>query len=37
MREGPKPTIFVVEDHPLMLTGIQTVLEERYELVGSDS
>lgn len=37
MREEPKPRIFVVEDHPLMLTGIQTVLEEHYELVGSAS
>lgn len=27
--------IFLVEDHPLMLYGIQKYLEERYDLVGS--
>ncbi len=30
-----RPRIFLVEDHPLMLYGIQKYLEERYELVGS--
>jgi len=32
-----RPRVFVVEDHPLMLSGIQRALEERYDLVGSAS
>jgi DNA-binding NarL/FixJ family response regulator len=35
MSESIRPRIFLVEDHPLMLFGIQKYLEERYELVGS--
>lgn len=31
------PRIFIVEDHPLTLFGLQTYLEERYDLVGSAS
>lgn len=37
MREEPRSRIFVVEDHPLMLNGIQRALEDRYDLVGSAS
>lgn len=37
MSHNPRPRVFVVEDHPLMLSGIQRALEERYELVGSAS
>ena len=32
-----RPRLFVVEDHPLMLSGIHRALEERYHLVGSAS
>ena len=32
-----RPTIFLVEDHPLTLLGLQKHLEERYELVGAAS
>ena len=32
-----KPKVFLVEDHPLTLFGLQKHLEERYELVGSAS
>lgn len=37
MRDPSRPRVFVVEDHPLMLSGIQSALEDRYELVGSAS
>lgn len=30
-----RASVFLVEDHPLMLFGIQKYLEERYDLVGS--
>lgn len=32
-----KATVFLVEDHPLTLFGLQKHLEERYELVGAAS
>ena len=32
-----RPTLFLVEDHPLTLLGLQKHLEERYDLVGSAS
>ena len=32
-----KPTLFLVEDHPLTLFGLQKHLEDRYDLVGSAS
>lgn len=32
-----RPRLFLVEDHPLTLFGLQKHLEERYELVGSAS
>lgn len=32
-----KARVFVVEDHPMMLFGLQRYLEDRYELVGSAS
>lgn len=35
MSESERSRVFVVEDHPLMLFGIQKYLEERYELVGA--
>ena len=35
MSESGRSRIFLVEDHPLMIFGIQKYLEERYELVGS--
>jgi DNA-binding NarL/FixJ family response regulator len=37
MISSARPRVFVVEDHPLMLSGIQRALETRYELVGSAS
>lgn len=37
MSSSARPRLFVVEDHPLMLSGIQRALENRYELVGSAS
>lgn len=37
MSPGPRARVFVVEDHPLMLAGIQRALEDRYDLVGSAS
>ncbi|HEX6221947.1 MAG TPA: response regulator transcription factor [Acidimicrobiia bacterium] len=37
MSDSARPRVFVVEDHPLMLSGIQQALGERYELVGSAS
>ena len=35
MSESTRARVFLVDDHPLMLYGIQKYLEERYELVGS--
>lgn len=35
--EDTKARLFVVEDHPLMLSGIQKALENNYDLVGSAS
>lgn len=32
-----RPTLFLVEDHPLTLFGLQKHLEERYEVVGAAS
>ena len=32
-----RPTIFLVEDHPLTLLGLQKQLESRFDLVGSAS
>lgn len=32
-----QPTLFLVEDHPLTLFGLQKHLEERYQLLGSAS
>lgn len=32
-----RPRVFVVEDHPMMLFGLQRYLEDRYEVVGSAS
>jgi len=32
-----RPTVFLVEDHPLTLFGLQKHLEERFELVGAAS
>lgn len=37
MGETARPRVFVVEDHPMMLYGLQQYLEERYEVVGSAS
>lgn len=37
MNETVKPRVFIVEDHPLMLYGIQKALENRYDLVGAAS
>ncbi len=37
MSDASKPRVFIIEDHPLMLYGIQKVLEDRYDLVGSAS
>jgi DNA-binding NarL/FixJ family response regulator len=37
MSEMQRPRLFVVEDHPLMLYGIQKALEDRYDLVGAAS
>jgi len=37
MSSSARHRVFVVEDHPLMLSGIQRALENRYELVGSAS
>ncbi|MFZ0626536.1 MAG: response regulator transcription factor [Acidimicrobiia bacterium] len=35
MSESEKPRVFLVEDHPLTLFGLQRYLEEKYEVVGS--
>lgn len=32
-----RPSLFLVEDHPLTLLGLQKHLEDRYELVGAAS
>lgn len=32
-----RPTVFLVEDHPLTLFGLQKHLEQRFELVGAAS
>lgn len=32
-----RPTVFLVEDHPLTLLGLQKHLEERFDLVGAAS
>lgn len=37
MSPDPRPRIFLVEDHPLTLLGLQNHLEDRYDLVGSAS
>jgi DNA-binding NarL/FixJ family response regulator len=37
MSETDRPRVFLVEDHPLMLYGIQKALEDRYDLVGAAS
>lgn len=37
MSEDPKPRLFLVEDHPLMLFGLQKYLADDYEIVGSAS
>ena len=35
MTESSKPRVFLVEDHPLTLFGLQRYLEDRFEVVGS--
>lgn len=35
MSEDVKPRLFLVEDHPLMLFGLQKYLADDYEIVGS--
>ena len=35
MSESDRARIFLVEDHPLMLFGIEKSLEDRYDLVGA--
>ncbi|MGA7281557.1 MAG: response regulator transcription factor, partial [Acidimicrobiia bacterium] len=35
MSESRKPRVFLVEDHPLTLFGLQRYLEDKYEVVGS--
>jgi len=37
MSDRTRARVFVVEDHPMMLYGLQKYLEERYEVVGSAS
>lgn len=37
MTQNGRRRIFLVEDHPLMLYGIERYLEQRYDLVGSAS
>ena len=37
MTESSRPKVFLVEDHPLTLFGLQRYLGERYELIGSAS
>ena len=35
MSDATRARVFLADDHPLMLYGIQKYLEERYDLVGS--
>ncbi|MCI0424257.1 MAG: response regulator transcription factor, partial [Actinobacteria bacterium] len=35
MKEPSKPRVFLVEDHPLTLFGLQRYLEDRFDVVGS--
>lgn len=37
MSKPDRARVFLVEDHPLMLFGIEKYLEDRYDLVGSAS
>lgn len=37
MTAHTRPTVFLVEDHPLTLFGLQKYLDDRYDLVGSAS
>ena len=37
MNEPPRSRVFLVEDHPLTLFGLQRYLEDRFEVVGSAS
>jgi DNA-binding NarL/FixJ family response regulator len=37
MSESRRARLFVVEDHPMMLFGLQKYLEDRYDVVGSAS
>jgi DNA-binding NarL/FixJ family response regulator len=37
MSEPRRARVFVVEDHPMMLFGLQKYLEDRYDVVGSAS
>lgn len=37
MSDASRPKVFLVEDHPLTLFGLQKFLEERYTLAGSAS
>ncbi len=37
MSSDQKPRVFLVEDHPLTLFGLEKYLEDRYDLVGSAS
>lgn len=37
MSSDHKPRVFLVEDHPLTLFGLEKYLEDRYDLVGSAS
>ena len=37
MTEPARPRVLVVEDHPMMLFGLQKYLEDRYDVVGSAS
>lgn len=37
MSGKPRPRVFLVEDHPLTLFGLEKYLEDRYDLTGSAS
>lgn len=37
MTDTPRPKVFLVEDHPLTMFGLQKYLEDRYDLTGSAS
>jgi len=37
MKGAPRPKVFLVEDHPLTMFGLQKYLEDRYDLSGSAS